>query len=64
MGIGERIGWMTVNGSASGVVVGEHPCGWMVRMESGKEVVVYDWEVVQRHTKKEEIKSNEQWKVG
>lgn len=55
---------MTVNGSASGVVVGEHPCGWMVRLDSGKEVVVYDWEVVQRHTKKEEIKSNEQWQVG
>ena len=40
---------MTVNGSASGVVVGEHPCGWMVRLDSGKEVVVYDWEVVQRN---------------
>lgn len=54
-GIGVRIDWMTVNGPASGVVVGEHPCGWVARLDSGKDVVVYDYEVVQRHTQKEKV---------
>lgn len=52
-GIGVRIDWMTVNGPSSGTIVGEHPCGWVARLDSGKDVIVYDYEVVQRHKGKE-----------
>lgn len=53
MGIGDRIGWVTVNGPASGVIEDEHPCGWLVRLDNGKSVVVFDREVVERNRRGE-----------
>ena len=37
---GDRITWQTVNGTCSGVIVGEHAQGYLVRLDNGKYVIV------------------------
>ena len=35
-----RINWRSANKVFSGMVEGEHPLGWIVRLDSGKKVIV------------------------
>ena len=47
MGEGERITWETVNGPASGVIVGRHRLGWFVLLDNGKKSIVHPKSIIE-----------------
>ena len=46
---GDRASWKTANGIRTGVLVGKHPLGWIVRLDNGKIVIVHRKSIINYH---------------
>ena len=46
---GDKIEWNSVNKVCSGIAIGKHRFGWIVRTESGKVVVVHRKSILNYH---------------